>query len=144
MGFSKLYVSFLFLILFTAAIVNYVVWYEAENETVVNLDSNLSGLSTTGDSSLRNIAGNMQNTSESFSSTNLDATASDTTTATGGIFKSLPILPVTQLKTIFTASSKSIFGGRGDFKIIFTTLTTILVGLAILYGWKVWKGGDPD
>jgi len=146
MGQIKFALSFVFIVVFTIAIVSYGIGFANDNNAVVSLanNSDFSGF----DSTLKDVSKegfNEFNASDlGFQRTELDA--QDFAFRTGGVLKQLGrnSSTVAVYKTLGVIE-KTIFGGReGGFRVVFNWIIFSLGLISLLYVYKTWVGRNPD
>ena len=133
MGLIKILVSFGMIILFTVAILSFVIDL-SDDESLSSLKTNLEGSSNT--------LIIKANESKTFLQEAKIKTG-DENVEEGGQFKSNPYSMFELIKGIFVVGNDKIFGG-GSFTIATTILGVLLSIIIGLYIWKTWKGGSPD
>jgi len=146
MGQIKLVGAFFLIAIFAAAIISFVSNFGTDNEAAVQLgeDDRLTILKTNVESDLYSFKNTANSSYDAFGSSEI--AAGDETTKGGGFIKSFTGA-YSSVKNILGTGSSVIFGdeqGNSGFSIVLTSLSAFFLFLIIMYGWKTWKGGNPD
>ena len=143
MGQIKLIGSFLFIALFSIAVIAYATNFGNDNDAPVNINQdsriNASGLR----SDVTSFKVNTSSTSTAFK--DLTIAPGDETAAGGGVFKSITGT-IGSVWVVLDMGKDVLFGGDEEdspFGILFTAFSAFLVMLLVLYAWKSWRG-NPD
>jgi hypothetical protein len=149
MGQIKFIGSIMMVMLFTIAIIGYATNFGIDNNSgtrIDDLDDDFTQLQTNITAEVQGNRLEVTNSSEGFfeSSFHQSSDSVDTTTVTGGQFKTIVKAPVSAIKTIFGSINKNIFGKSKEFGIFLTGLISLIVIAGMLYIWKTWKGGNPN
>ena len=146
MGQIKLVGAFFIIAVFAAAIISFTTQFGTDNEAAVQLseDARLDTLKTNVESDLYSFKNTANSSYDAYASAEI--AAGDETTKGGGFIKSFTGA-YSSVKKILGTGSDVIFGeeqGNSGFGIILTSLSAFFLFLIIMYGWKTWKGGNPD
>jgi hypothetical protein len=144
MGEIKFIAGFVMIILFSIAIVSYVVNFANDNEVAIDLsdDPEFSGLASQLEGNVTQFNVDANSSSKSFYDSEI--TEGDETTRTGGQFKVGLATVFTTMSLIFNLIFAKIFGNDIGFGVLFTAITGLLIFVGIRLIWKTWKGGNPD
>jgi len=144
MGLAKLWIAMGMIMVFSLAVISFMVGFAEDNEVAVDISSSpaISGLQTDTETQGSSFISTSNSSSEAYSLSTI--TTESETTATGGIFKNTPSSAITATRNIIKVGFDEIFGNDDDLAIVPGVLLSFLVILSFLYGWKVWKGGNPD
>lgn len=142
MGEIKFVAGIVMAILFSIAIVGYVMNYSNDNNSIVTLDSNFDSYKTNQEGDIGSLKESVNGSSTTFY-TNKISGSSDTT-ETGAEFKVGLGDILSSTGRIFSLINKNILGGDTNLGIFLTALSTLMLMIGLRYIWKTWKGGNPD
>lgn len=142
MGYIKLLGGFLLVMIFSIAIVSYVVFYTNDNASSVNLDQDFndfnSDLQANG-----TLYYNEVNTSSDNIFKSTVSEGSQTTVSGQGLKGGISTL-YTSVSSIFDLISSKIFGGDPRFTIFLTMIGAFILFVMAVYFIKMWIGANPD
>jgi len=143
MGEIKFIAGILLTIVFTIAIISYVINFANDNNAPVSLasDPEFSSLSSDLKGDVQTFREQTNSSSQAFSESSIEA-GSDTLQSPG-VFLTIISLPK-MIYSILSLGFSQVFGNDVAFGVVFTALATFISIVAILYIWKTWKGGNPD
>ena len=144
MGLTKLMGGIMLTVLFSVAILGYMIGFATDNNPVISLadDPELASLQTDSVDDVKQISVETNSSIEALYQSKISA--SDETTETGGQIKGGVVGAYGSLKTITEVGFKKIFGSDTGFGIVLTGLLAFFGFLMAAYVWKYWAGKNPD
>ena len=145
MGLTRIVTAFVMIALFSLAVVTYIVGFSNDNTTYTQIDSTDSKFKDFNTLIKQNITDSNADTQGSIEAMwKSEVSDGDTTTRTGGQFKTSPASVFSTTKVILSTVFSVIFENDAGFKILLTTFIGLLGFILGMYVWKAWKGGSPD
>lgn len=146
-GQIKFIAGLLMIIIFTIAIVSYVIDFGSDNDVAITLsdDPEISTFSSNLKKNVTVLRKDINSSSSALFKSTIES--GDETTTTGGQFKGSVLSAPKMVYSIIKIINQKIFGGESGtskFGIVFTALTAFLAFVFILYLWKTWVGKNPD
>lgn len=144
MGLIKFMVSIMMVGLFSVALVMFAFNFQADNNAAVLLvdDPDLVGINTNIRGNLSAFRSSANSSSEAFFEQTEDA--GDQSASSGGQHKVGIKDSISITTTAMNAGWKKILGEDNEFGIFLSALSAILVWLGAMWGYKAWRGKNPD
>lgn len=144
MGLKGIVIAMGMVIIFSIAIVSFMVGFANDNETYIDVsdDPSISGLDTALGGAKTQIVTSADDAGEVLQETKIKS--GDENVEGGGQFKNNPYTYYSYIKNVTSVGNEAIFGQDVNFLVIPTIILAMLSFIIGLYIWKTWKGGNPD
>ena len=144
MGLVKITTVLLMIGLFSIALITFATNFANDNGATISVGSD-SSLNTVKSNSTSNVNEFYSGSSTSYDAFQTSTIETQTQASEGGTqFKVTPTSSLKMFKSSMTAAWDKIFGSDSGFGIILTGVIGLMGVIIALYGWKAWKGGNPD
>lgn len=129
-------------VLFSIAVIAFVIGFAADNDSEVVVDSDFNTLRGEYSGNLSGFRSAVDSASETFNKDNVQE-ATDTATS-GGQFKVTASSALSTVSSTFGLAKKKLFGDDVAFGFLFTTAIAVITLMFVRYQYKTWFGKDPD